>query len=320
VRDNAVLGRGERAMAEKGGFRIVLLVGCVLAVCTSCAVSRTAVRETEGPSVYERGRRFIETVQDRFDYVSPWMVESWLRPYQIHPLPPGALSEGITLPPVPENQTLYALEARVVRVVTHDDIRLVEGELHSSALSTNAEVYRAAVLNIGNLTLDTTGEELEWSHRWGITRPQVHLLNAPQIITHENKPAMFADLFSPPYIEKPGCTGVMPGTRVLFMVSPGRDDRSVGLDLAFWSLTVEQRAMMLGPLSFDVGKPEADFQGIIAELQTDLDEWAAVARRVPDGGYLFVFLKITRLDEDTTRILSNLEKVGTPVYGQASER
>jgi hypothetical protein len=103
-------------------------------------------------------------------------------------------------------------------------------------------------------------------------------------------------------------------------VSPGRDDRSVDLDLAFWSIAAEKRVKMLGPLSFDVGEPEADFQGIIAELQTELDQWVTVARHVPDGGYLFVFLKISRLDDDTIRILSNLDKVGTPVYGQAYER
>jgi hypothetical protein len=277
-------------------------------------VSRSAVRETEGPSVSEQERRFIEAVQDRFDYVSPWMVESWLRPYQIRTLPLGALSEGITPPPLSENQTLYAVKVSVVRVVTHDDIRLVEGELDSSALSTNAEVYRAAVLRIGNLTLDTRGEELEWTYGWGITRPEVHLLNDPKIVCPENKPGMFMDVQSLPYVE------VSPGTRVLFMVSPGRDDRSVDLDLAFWSIAGEQRTKILGPLSFDVGKPEADFQGVIVELQTELDQWVTVARRVPDGGYFFVFLKISRLDEDTTRMLSNLEKVGTPVYGEASGR
>ena len=298
-------------MLRKNGC---LLIVCALTVCTSCAVSRTAVRETERPSVSEQERSFTEDIQDRFDWVGPELAELWLRPHQIRPLHPGALSEGITPPPVPENQTLYAVKVSVVRVVTHDDIRLVEGELHSSALSTNAEVYREAVLSIGNLNVNIRGDELEWTYGWGITRPAVHVITAPKIVSPENKASVFMDVQSSPYVE------VMQGTKALFMVSPGRDDRSVDVDLAFWSITAEKRARMFGPLSFDVGEPELDFQGIIAELQTELDQWVAVARRVPDGGHLLVCLKISRLDKDTTRILSNLEKVGTPVYGQVSER
>ena len=307
-------------MLRKDTFKAVVLIACALTAGTSCAVSQRAVREAVGQGVSERERSFAEDIQDRFDWVNPELVKLWLRPLEVLGWPPKLPPQCATPPPLAEDENQYAVEVSVVRIVTHDDIRLVEGGLHSSALSTNAEVYRAAVMNIGNLTLDTRGEELEWTYRWGISRPQVHVVTTLKMVGHENKPAMFADLWSLPCVEKPGCAGVMAGTRVLFMVFPGRDDRSVDVDLAFWSVTAEKRARTLGPLSFDVGRPEVDFQGFIAELQTELDEWIAVARRVPDGGYLFVFLKISRFDDDAARILSSLDKVRTPVYRQPCGR